>query len=206
MSSAALASLLASRQVWQGHAAPSADGESSGWPALDALLPGGGWPKAALSEILLPADGVGELELVLPTLARLSRGERPIFVVAPPYRLYAPGWGARGVVLSKLEILAAAEPNDALWAAEQCLRSASCAAVLSWPAGADERALRRLQVAAAAGSALAFAFRDRRHAVQPSPAALRLEIVARPARQLILRKCRGANPPARPLAWPCVRP
>lgn len=202
MAVVALASLLESRQVWQGHAAPATDGEPSGWPALDALLPGGGWPKAALSEILLPADGVGELQLVLPALARLTRARRSVVVVAPPYRPYAPGWEARGVAMAEVEIVTAAAPRDALWAAEQCLRSGSCAAVLAWPREADERALRRLQVAAASGPALGFVFRDSRHAAQPSPAALRLELETQPVPRLLVRKCRGANPPAQPLPLP----
>ncbi len=202
MAVASLAALLANRQVWQGHAAPAVDGEPTGWAELDALLPGGGWPQAALSEILIPVDGVGELQLVLPALARLTRAARPVIVVAPPYRPYAPGWEARGMVMSAVEIVQASAPKDVLWAAEQCLRSGSCAAVLVWPRGADERALRRLQVAATAGAALGFVFRDRRHVGQPSPAALRLEIEVRPAPRLHVRKCRGANPPSRPLALP----
>lgn len=35
-------------------------------------LPTRGWPEAALTEVPIPADGVGELHLVLPTLARLK--------------------------------------------------------------------------------------------------------------------------------------
>ncbi|MEO8809673.1 MAG: DNA lesion error-prone repair protein ImuA, partial [Rhodanobacter sp.] len=70
-----LSSLLDARQVWRGRAEPVPAGEQpTGWAALDAVLPSGGWPAASLSEILLPLDGVGELQLVLPTLARLSRG------------------------------------------------------------------------------------------------------------------------------------
>ena len=44
--------------------------QPSGYAALDAALPGGGWPEAALVEVLLAADGLGELSLLLPTLAR----------------------------------------------------------------------------------------------------------------------------------------
>lgn len=88
-------------------------------------------------------------------------------------------------------------------AAEQCLRSGSCAAVLCWPQQADDRALRRLQVAAESGQALGFAYRPLREAVNPSPAALRLCIETRPPRLRIL-KCRGGLAPATALpasAW-----
>src|SRR5699024_2131956 len=70
----ALESLVEQRQVWRGRPAPrAAGGQPTGHAALDAVLPAGGWPEAALSEILVPADGVGELRLLWPALARLSR-------------------------------------------------------------------------------------------------------------------------------------
>ena len=53
-------------------------------PALDARLPGGGWPASGLCEVLQAAPGVGELALVWPALARLSQRDRPIVLVAPP--------------------------------------------------------------------------------------------------------------------------
>ena len=195
----ALASMFEGRQVWRGRAthAPSSD-QPTGWSALDAVLPSGGWPEASLTEILLPADGVGELQLVLPTLSRCTRAGRTVVVVAPPYMPYAPGWAARGVVMSRVDIVNA-DPRDALWAAEQCLRSGSCAAVLAWPTQADDRALRRLQVAADTGKALAFVFRDRRHAAHASPAALRLELETQPSLQVRVRKCRGGNAPSHPV-------
>lgn len=194
----ALSNLLDARQVWRGRAAPLPAGEQpTGWLALDAALPAGGWPEASLSEILLPADGVGELRLLLPTLARLSHGKRPLVVVTPPYAPCVAGWQQGGVDMRRVEIVAAKEA-DVLWATEQCLRSGSCAAVLAWPQQADDRALRRLQVAADSGRALAIVFRDRRHLSSASPAALRLEIESSPQARVWVRKCRGGVAPAQP--------
>lgn len=199
----ALSSLLAGRQVWQGRAAPApAGGYASGWATLDAVLPNGGWPEASLSEILLPFDGVGELQLVLPALARLAAARRHIAVIAPPYTPCVAGWERGGVSMAQVDVVQAAQPRDALWASEQCLRSGSYAAVLCWPRQADDRALRRLQVAADSGRALGFVFRDRSHAVQASPAALRLELETEPTRQIRVRKCRGSQPPAWPIPFP----
>ncbi len=199
----AIDSLLAAQTLW--HAGRSAvvggECESTGHAALDALLPQAGWPKRALIELLWPADGIGELALLLPTLARLTQGGDPVAIIAPPYIPYAPAWQAGGVDLAQLQIIEAA-PRDALWAFEQCLRSGACAAVVGWPAQADGPALRRLQVAADSGDCLGFAFRDRRHAANPSPAALRLEY-ARTAEgegAWHVRKCRGGHPPARAFA------
>ena len=62
---APLDALISARTVWRaGRSAVSApSGVPTGHAALDALLPLGGWPRNALTEVLLPADGVGELAL-----------------------------------------------------------------------------------------------------------------------------------------------
>lgn len=192
-----LDAMLSARTVWRAARAPAVadDGEPTGHAALDALLPQGGWPRAALTELLLPADGVGELSLLLPTLARLTQAGGIVALVAPPYLPYAPAWQAAGVDLRHLEIIEA-DARGALWAFEQCLRSAACAAVLGWPLQADAQALRRLQVAADSGDSLGFAFRDAKHAANPSPAALRMEYSAAGEGGWHIRKCRGANPPS----------
>ena len=199
----ALDTLLAARTLWHAgrSAAIAADGEPTGHDALDALLPQGGWPRRSLTELLLPADGVGELALLLPTLARMTQAGSTVAVIAPPYVPYAPAWQAAGVDLSLLEIVDAA-PRDALWAFEQCLRSGACAAVLGWPVQADGPALRRLQVAADSGECLGFALRDRRHAANPSAAAVRLEAVsdAQGGSTWQVRKCRGGPAPAQTFA------
>ena len=200
---ATLDTLLAARTLWhagRGAALP-ADGEPTGHAALDALLPQGGWPRRALSELLLPADGVGELSLLLPTLARLTTAGGLVVLVAPPWIPYAPAWQDAGVDLAGLQVVQAS-PRDGLWAFEQCLRSGACAAVLGWPVQADGPALRRLQVAADSGECLGFALRDRRHAANPSAAALRLEAVrdARGDTAWQVRKCRGGPAPAQPFA------
>lgn len=196
--------LLGGRQVWRGRPAeqPSrADGLATGVAGLDAVLPGGGWPCAALTELLIPADGTGELELLWPALAQSSAGDGCVVLVAPPYAPYAPAWRAAGVRLPNLHVVAA-DARGALWAAEQCLRSGACSAVLCWPQQVDDRALRRLQVAAEAGHCPGFAIRPLQAGRNPSPAPLRVAIECSPVRQLRVLKCRGANPPARPIAFP----
>lgn len=191
-----LEALLQTQTLWHAgrRALVGGQGESTGLPGLDALLPQRGWPRRSLTELLLPADGVGELSLLMPTLARLSQAGERVILIAPPYVPYAPAWQQAGVDLAALDIIEAA-PADALWAFEQCLRSGACAAVIGWPHRADAAALRRLQVAADSGACLGFALRDRRHAANPSPAALRLEQY-RGAWQV--RKCRGGPVPTQP--------
>lgn len=199
----ALSSMLDARQVWRGRAAPIPAGDQpTGWPALDAALPSGGWPDASLSEVLSANDGTGELRLVLPTVKRLTSGKRPVVLIAPPYAPCVAGWRQAGVHMGRVQIVRTAE-KDALWAAEQCLRSGSCAAVLLWPHHADDRALRRLQVAADTGKALGIVFRDRQHVGHASPAALRLEVEPDPG-QIWVRKCRGGAIPAHAIPFPAL--
>ena len=195
---ATLDSLLAAQTLWHAgrHPAAASDGEPTGHAALDQLLPQRGWPRRALTELLLPADGVGELSLLMPTLARLGRDGGTLALIAPPYLPYAPAWQAAGIDLGVLHVIEAA-PRDALWAFEQCLRSGACAAVVGWPRQADAQALRRLQVAADSGDCLGFVLRDRKHAANPSPAALRLEHAGDGWR---VRKCRGGPAPTRAFA------
>jgi len=194
---ASLDALIHERRLWP--AAGQAAGrpsESTGHATLDAALPGGGWPPASLLELLLPMDGIGELGLLLPTLVRLARQGRGLAMVAPPYLPYAPALAATGLDLSRLWVLRA-EGRDALWATEQALRSGACGAVLCWPKGADDRALRRLAVAAEQGDALGFAFRPLRALQQPSPAALRMKVL--PGGRVRVHKCRGGAVPSMPV-------
>jgi cell division inhibitor SulA len=212
--------LLRSQRVWRAGAAPQPTVEvprrPTGWDKLDAALPAGGWPDAALVEILIAHDGIGELALLLPALAALAARERPVLLVAPPYRPYAPAWQRAGVALAGLQVVDAS-PREAPWAMEQALRAGSCGAVLGWPVGVDDKGLRRLQVAAEAGQCLGVAFRPAHAAANPSPAPLRLQLDAddrgprdvhgctsvaggrMPRATVRVLKCRGAQPPAAPL-------
>ncbi|MDA8420794.1 MAG: translesion DNA synthesis-associated protein ImuA [Pseudomonadota bacterium] len=168
--------------VWRAGDAPaSAPGVPSGFARLDVLLPGGGWPCGALTEILVPCPGIGELRLLLPALARLSRSRRWIAFIAPPHVLYAPALAAAQVDLSRVMLVHPRAAADGLWAVEQSLRAGTCAAVVAWPAVTDTRALRRLQLAAEAGGSWGVLFRHGQAAAAAaaagSPAALRLRLV-----------------------------
>ena len=188
MSVVALQQVLRDPRIWRGPQTAVVAAEASGHANLDACLPGGGWPLGALSEILIEADGHGEMSLLLPVLARLSESERPIVMVDPPYLPYPVALSQSKLRNARVHVLKVSGKN-AWWAAEQCLASNACSAVLCWPANIDERGLRRLQLAAESGRCLAFAFRDQRHAAQSSPAALRLRVHSGLRVQVL--KCRG---------------
>src|SRR6202789_2792635 len=185
-----LADILADARVWKvkdASAAPSRPVWSTGKSALDARLPGGGWPTASLIEVLLDDTGLGEVQLFLPALVECQRcagqdgtdsvriAEAPWLVwIAPPHEPYAPALAQRGIDLRRLLVVRPAGATEALWAAEQALSSGVCAAVFLWLKGTDDRWLRRLKLAAESGGALGVLFRPERHRFESSPASLRL--------------------------------
>jgi hypothetical protein len=148
----ALHSLLSHPAIWRGDdVAPEPSAIPSGYPSLDAALPGRGWPQGALTELLLDREGIGEIRLTLPALVRLQAQRRDIVWIAPPHKPYAPSLAAAGLDLARFYVVACKTPQDALWAFEQSLRAPECGAAFAWLTTQDERVLRRLQVAARDG-------------------------------------------------------
>lgn len=191
----ALATLLAHPAIWRGgDVAPEPAAVPSGYPALDAALPGRGWPQGALTEILLEREGIGEIRLTLPALAHLQSQRRDVVWVAPPYQPYAPALAAAGVDLARLYVVACRTPQDALWAFEQSLRAPECGAAFAWVATHDPRVLRRLQVAAREGRTWGILWRRPGQRGSASAAPLRLHL-SRQEGHLAVRvlKRRGAE-------------
>jgi len=151
----------------------------TGHAALSAQLPGGGWPTGTLVDLLIQQPGIGELRLLRPALAEVAR--RRVVLLQPPHPPQALALAALGVPPSQLIWLRAGQTADALWAAEQVLRSGSCGALLFWPGHAGQnhvRAdnLRRLHLAAQAGETLFFLMRPLAACQDASPAPLRLAL------------------------------
>jgi len=195
----ALAELLRHPALWRGGDAGAPETVPTGFRALDARLPGGGWPLATLIELLVPAAGIGEVRLLLPALKRLTTatGEEPRWVawLAPPHLPYAPALADAGLDPARMLMVRPRAGSDRLWAMEQALRSGACAAVLGWAGAADDAALRRLKLAAEEGRTPAFLLRPAAHRGSGSPAALRLALVARDfGLDVEILKSRGGAP------------
>ena len=174
--------LLENPRVWRaGSRRASVRGLPSGYERLDRHLPGGGWPREALTEILTEQYGIGELQLLMPALAALCAEDgdnasvEPGWIawVAPPFQPYPPALQQCGLNLSRMLIVRPRNDGEVLWSAEQALSSGTCAAVLLWPQTFDDQASRRLQLAAKKGQSWAIAFRPLAARVEPSAAALR---------------------------------
>ena len=204
-----LARLLEHPAIWRGRsAARQEEALATGYDALDASLPGRGWPRTGLIEILVARFGVGELYLLLPLLAALTSrpAARWCVWIAPPLDPYAPALAAQGVNLERVLVVRVPAGDSAsrsvanrsvapgpLWAFEQTLGSGASDVALAW-AARDPRAreIRRLQLAAERGKALGVLFRPQRAARQSSSAVLRLAVEPRPTGvQLTLLKSRG---------------
>lgn len=195
------AQLLEHPALWRAGALKrEVDALSTGFDILDRHLPGGGWPRAGLCELMLPSAGIGELRLLLPALKALSRQNRWIAWVNPPFIPYAPAFAAAGVDIGKILLIHPKTHKDALWSLERATRSGTCSAALAW---LDERELRtkdtqRLQLAARQGGTLSWLFRPGRARTENSLAELRLAVAPDDADRDVLRvslcKRRGGWP------------
>ncbi len=186
--SASLDALLAHSALWRGEdCARNVAAVPSEFGQLDACLPGGGWPQGALSELVAPHAGIGELALLMPACACLTRSGRWVIFIAPPHIPYAPALAHAGLDLSRLLLVRAESSEDRLWALEQVLRSQHCGAALAWPERIDARGMRRLQLACERGGSSGFLFRSKSAVLEPSTAALRLALTPADDGQLDIR-------------------
>lgn len=169
---------------------------ASGFEALDAELPGGGWPLKAVTELLTPQAGVLEWRLLAPALRRWWDDQAParpapalparrpraaqaaalrsLLLIQPPHAPHLPGLQSLGLPASALVWVAARTPADGLWAAEQAIKSQ--VAVLAWLPEARPEQIRRLQVAALGSDAPVFLVRPERMGTQSCAAPLRLAV------------------------------
>lgn len=189
--------------LWRGkQAVHSVATLASGHAALDAVLPGHGWPLGVLTELIHAIPGCGELSLLLPALVQLSQAKsrqdkQRIIMVDPPWIPYPPALHSHGLALDSLLVIRTQNRKESLWACGQVLRGMPGGAMLAWPERLSFSELRHLQLAAEGGQKAVFLFRNASAAGSPSPAALRLQLTAKDGDlQIRVLKCRGQRPTA----------
>ena len=176
---------------------------ATGHAALDAQLPGGGWPLG-LVEVLQERSEQHVWQLTAPALAQLLKShDGPVVLVAAPFDPFVSSLQAQGIAGDRLLCIRAMRPAERLWATEQALRCAEVTAVLAWLPQARSAELRRLQIAAQQHSHLLFVFRTLRCAQDASPARVRLQVQGTEAMQVRILKRRGP-PLETPLMLPAV--
>ena len=194
-----LAEVLARPDIWLGDALATAPrpGVSTGFAALDAELPGGGWPRGAVVELMSRHSGIGEMALLMPALAAQFSGNGVensswTICVAPPLLPFAPGWapGWGSIALQRLMVIHA-RGDDAAWACARALDTEGVGTVLAWLPDSRAATIRRLQLLAERSEALVFVFRPCACATQSSPAPLRL-MLDRGGK--VIRKKYGVSP------------
>jgi hypothetical protein len=198
-------------RIWRGKGASVARAViPTGFDELDSHLPGGGWPLGAITEIFVDGYGIGELGLLMPALAAVTKEDpaKPakwVAWIAPPFVPYAPALQQHGLNLDRVLMIHPTSGNKSrVWAIEQVVRSGSSAGVLAWIATggratqgtvADDVILRRLQLAAEDQGCWVLLFRPASASQQRSPAALRIRLSqAQAATRVHIFKCRGGRP------------
>ncbi|MBK6865265.1 MAG: translesion DNA synthesis-associated protein ImuA [Ideonella sp.] len=188
--------------LWRGHQLGHGAGRAlaSGFAALDTELPGGGWPRRVLTELLLAHPGVGEMRLLAPSLAATLRAGRLVMLFDPPAMLSA--WALVELGLDAEQMLVVDGRSkvlpdaSSLWALEQALKSGHVGALIAWlPPRLRAERLRRLQLAAQAHDGPAFVLREMAARQRPTAAPLRLALQPAGADRLALHLLKRRGPP-----------
>lgn len=159
---------------------------ATGFNTLDDELHGGGWQQPGLTEILCDCTGVGEMSLLLkacgtsPKNSLAGEATRLLWIISPGQEWvpYAPALVQCGISLEHFAVVRTKSTADALWAAEQGLKSGACRCVLLRmnEMRCSPVSLRRLLQAAISGESVAFLLRPLATANFPSPAGTRIAL------------------------------
>ena len=164
------------QSVWRGDAMGPSHAKviPSGHDALDAELPGGGWPCQTLIEILLAQTAQAEWRLLSPTLAQWVKQGGHVLLIGPPHTPHLPGLCREGLRDDRLILIDAQTPAERLWATEQALKARCKSAVLSWLPQVRSEQIRRLHACAAQHPGPLFVFRPMHVQADSSASPLRL--------------------------------
>lgn len=191
----------------------------TGHDALDRALHDGGWPQGAISELILPHPGCGELKLLQPLLRQTSQHGGWLVLAGHPFQPYLAAWQAAGINTQTLLQVHPSTAAEWLWTLEQSARAGCCPIILGWQGEhrLQDRDLRRLQLAMQPQAGHLFLMRPWSAQKQASVAALRLTLQPSPeGLQVNILKQRGGwagqlltlttpddqHQPSPPQGWP----
>ncbi|UQV20683.1 translesion DNA synthesis-associated protein ImuA [Vibrio sp. J383] len=146
---------------------------STGYSQLDKQLDGG-FPTHGVIEVE-SQQGIGELRLLTPYLAQQNSQQLAIFI-NPPGKICAEFFNSQGIELENILVIQPQRDLDALWAAEQCLKSGACHSVLLWGADLEIHQTKRLQAASETGKCLQFHFKATSHNQLSLPVSLSMKL------------------------------
>lgn len=128
---------------------------STGSTTIDGCLPYGGYESGTIIEYLQHSAGSGATTLALSAAREaLTATDRFCVIVDWRQQFYPPAAAALGLDLKRIVIVRPTTLADRLWAIDQALRSPAIVAVIVEIEQLDDRAARRLQLAAESGGSL----------------------------------------------------
>lgn len=143
--------------IWYGNRNDKLEGRvPCGYSELDKAL-SGGFPGQGLFELKTPL-GIGEVRLMLPYLRQKQSAGTLVFIGSPTL-LSAEFLLANNIELERVLVLPIYDADEALWAAEQCLKSGCCSAVLLWQNQLSVKQARRLLLASEQGESTLVLYR-----------------------------------------------
>ncbi|MEZ6123049.1 MAG: hypothetical protein R3C49_07725 [Planctomycetaceae bacterium] len=194
--------------------------QSSGFQALDRLLPDGGLPSGCVVEWISQSDGLRTASLALSCAKNLLRRPGALAVVDAAHEFHPVSLSHLGIPLSRLLLIRpsgidltesnrSAPPGamksqtsvllkETLWSLEQLARCAGISVVLAWIDRLSVTAQRRLQLAVEHSGATVFLMRPATALAQTSWADFRFHVQSTPntgssAQQLDVRLVRARN-------------
>jgi hypothetical protein len=96
--------------------------------------------------------------------------------INPPGKICAEFFSSQGIELENILVIQPQRALDALWAAEQCLKSGACHSVLLWGADLEIHQTKRLQAASETGKCLQFHFKATSHNQLSLPVSLSMKL------------------------------
>ncbi|UCE60652.1 MAG: hypothetical protein JSU63_02655 [Phycisphaerales bacterium] len=160
----------------------------TGLAPLDAVLPHGGIPRGAITEILSDERGVGAMSLAIRIAARCTQSgsedqasvrswnsskqyvqpkdSRSIIVLDTLNEFYPPAAWQQGIAFDRLIVLRTRNTRDAFWVVDQSLRCPAIAAVIAPLTQIDERNSRRLQLAAETSGCIGLVLKPARQRIK----------------------------------------
>lgn len=149
----------------------------TGLAALDAVLPGGGVPAGAVTEVLHDRSESGALSLAVRVARQVAGAAGEVVFIEPFGDLYPPALRQVGLSESQVLVVRPGCRRDRLWACDQALRCRGVAAVVAAFGHLDAGTSRRLQLAAESGGGVGLILRPA--STTTTFAALQLRIESR---------------------------
>ena len=214
MNSKLLQPLFDAGRLWQGQSSRTTAVWSSGHPALDRQLVGGGWPAHGLLECLTELPSTALFSLWLPVWQQISSLGQGLGLLNPSYQLSAEGLQQQAISPQVVNVVRCARDEQA-WTLEQLVRSGTLASILCCAeAPYQTKQLRRLHLAAQDVGCQLVIIRHSAAGNLPSPAPTRWSLTRdSDGLHLHVSKQAGRPPvtlcvptsPNRPLACPPAR-